>query len=75
MQLTRKYEVVSLSRMYFDVTLTKCSNAIGLYRELSRYELNVTDMISEVYVYGMIDSKDFERIARICSRYGKIKTP
>lgn len=60
--------------MYFDVTLTKCTNSKGLYNELLRYDLNVTDMENEVFVYGFIDSKDFERVVRICKRYGKIKT-
>lgn len=59
--------------MYFEKTLTDCRDSRELYNELKRYGLNVTDMGSEVFVYGDIDESDYEKILRICISYGSIE--
>lgn len=59
--------------MYFDKTLTNCTNSRALYAELKRYGLNVTDMGREVYVYGEIEAKQYDTIIRICAEYGDIE--
>lgn len=52
------------------VVMKNVVNSRKLYMELARYNLNVTDLDTEVYVYG--DACNIDDILNICKKWGDI---
>lgn len=52
------------------VTMKNVVDSRGLYMELARYNLNVTDLGTEVLVYG--DVYDVANVLAICRKWGDI---
>lgn len=57
------------------ITIPGKIDSKSLYKELKNYKMNVTDLISRVYVYGVIDLAEpmVEYIIQICYKYGPVK--
>lgn len=50
-------------------TLTHPINSKDLYNELEFYGLNVTDVVSNIYVYGDISADNIQTISYILLKY------
>ena len=63
------------TKMTIFITIKGEISSRELYSRLVKYNANVTDMISETYVYAVIDIRDdtIERILEVCKEYGDCK--
>ena len=51
-------------------TLQEPIDSVSLYAELEDYYLNVTDVISKIYVYGEVNIFDLDNVLIILLKYG-----
>ena len=51
-------------------TLQALIDSVSLYAELEDYDLNVTDVISKIYVYGEVNIFDLDNVLIILLKYG-----
>lgn len=58
--------------MYVKLTTTLQApiDSVSLYAELEDYDLNVTDVISKIYVYGEVNIFDLDNVLIILLKYG-----
>ena len=58
--------------MYVKLTTTLQApiDSVSLYSELEDYDLNVTDVISKIYVYGEVNIFDLDNVLIILLKYG-----
>lgn len=58
--------------MYVKLTTTLQApiDSVSLYAELEDFELNVTDVISKIYVYGELNIFDLDDVLMILLKYG-----
>lgn len=61
-----------MTRMNMVVTINGNIDSASLYEDLKDYHVNVSDIISKTYVYGVVDLIDpcVENIIQICHKYG-----
>lgn len=52
------------------IVMKSVADSMGLYGELAKYKLNVTDLETEVLVYGDVD--DVTEVLAICRKWGDI---
>lgn len=58
--------------MYVKLTTTLQApiDSVSLYTELEDFEVNVTDVISKIYVYGEVNIFDLDDVLIILLKYG-----
>lgn len=58
--------------MYVKLTTTLQAHidSVSLYAELEEYDLNVTDVVSKIYVYGEVNIFDLDNVLIILLKYG-----
>lgn len=61
------------TKMNVIITIKGEIDSVKLYKELSFYNLNVTDMLDKTFVYATIDIREpvIEEILKICNLYGE----
>ena len=61
--------------MYVKLTTTLQApiDSVSLYAELEDYDINVTDFISKIYVYGEVNIFDLDNVLIILLKYGADK--
>ena len=58
--------------MYVKLTTTLQApiDSVSLYAELEEYDINVTDVVSKIYVYGEVNIFDLDNVLIILLKYG-----
>lgn len=61
------------TKMKIVITIKGAIDSIKLYKELSPYSFNVTDMLDKTLVYATIDIREsiIEEVLKICNLYGE----
>lgn len=62
----------SFKKVYITITNGGKIDSLELYSKVKRYEMNVLDLETRVFVYGKIDIREpiIEYILKICYDYG-----
>ena len=55
--------------MYFTAEFPANIESLALYEMVKQYKLNVTDIISKVYMMGEVREKDLPYILYVCSKF------
>ena len=56
--------------MYITAEFPASIESLALYEMVKQYKLNVTDIITKVYMMGEVNQKDFPYILFVCSKFG-----
>ena len=56
--------------MYFTAEFPANIESLALYEMVKQYKLNVTDIITKVYMIGTVNQKDLPYILYVCSKFG-----
>ena len=67
--------IMSTSKqMYITITGAKIDSR-ALYAEVKRYQMNVLDLETRVFVYGTVDIREpiIEYVLKICYKYGSCR--
>ena len=56
--------------MYISVEFPANIESLALYEMVKQYKLNVTDIITKVYMMGEVDQKDLPYLLYVCSKFG-----
>lgn len=56
--------------MYFTAEFPANIESLALYEMVKQYKLNVTDIISKVYMMGEVNQKDLPSILYACYKFG-----
>ena len=56
--------------MYFTAEFPANIESLALYEMVKQYKLNVTDIITKVYMMGTVKQKDLPYILYVCSKFG-----
>lgn len=55
--------------MYFTAEFPESIESLALYEMVKQYKLNVTDIITKVYMMGEVNQKDLPYILYVCSKF------
>lgn len=56
--------------MFF--TLITSVNSRIIWKRICDYGVNLTDMGTEIYIYGDCEEETFEKVKAICKEYGEV---
>lgn len=59
--------------MYITAEFPASIESLALYEMVKQYDLNVTDIITKVYMIGELQQKDLPYILYVCSKFDYIE--